>query len=72
MYGLTFSIIYILIYDDNNWDNLLMGKIGNNRNGDWFNIMIINALNVYISVLGFINYSNIFTINSHITTPINQ
>ena len=72
MYGLTFSIIYILIYDDNNWDNLLMGKIGNNRNGDWFNIMISNALNVYISVLGFINYSNIFTINSHITTPINQ
>ena len=72
MYVINFSMIFILVYDSNKWDNPWMGKITKNGNGDWYNIMIIYTSNVYMKVQVFIDDSKIATRNSPINTLVNQ
>ena len=72
LYSLPFTIIYSLVNDGNNCYKMLMGQTTNSSNRDGFNLMIIDALNVYMPEWGYIYNSIILIINSPIRTPIYQ
>ena len=71
MDDIPISIICILVHDDDNWTCLWMNQITNVRNCYWFNLIIINASNIHMSVWEFIGDSNILT-KDIISPPINQ
>ena len=72
MDDINFTMIYILVNDDNKRNKFWMDQITTSIIGYWCNIMIIYSLKFYMSVWGFIDGSNIFTINSHNCIKINQ
>ena len=69
--SLTFYVIYILVHNENNWSNQSIGESTNISSGDWYNIMIIYALNVYVLVWRLTEASKIITSNSPSITLIN-
>ena len=66
------SIICILGHNDDDWASLWIRQSTKGRNGNWRNPVIINSLNVDMTVWRRIDASNILTSNTSIINPVNQ